>query len=62
VHDVLDRSDRLSCVVKPHLATDLEEVDEVVIERPRRIEARAIDRVREHELVCVALRLGTGRR
>jgi hypothetical protein len=45
VHDVLDRSDRLSRGVQPHLTTPREEINEVVIERPCRIEARAVDRV-----------------
>jgi len=62
VHDVLDRSDRPSCVIQPYLAAAFEEVDEVVIERPRRVERRAVDRVRLHVLERVALRRGADRR
>ena len=55
------RPHRLAVGVAPHLPADLEEVDEVVVERPRRIELRAVDRVLE-VLERVPLRSGTGRR
>src|SRR4029079_3130491 len=61
VHDVLDRPERLAGIADPDLTADVEEVDEVVVERPGRIELRAVDRVRELEMVRVALRRGTGR-
>jgi hypothetical protein len=62
VEDVADVSDRLAFVIEPDPAADHEEVDEIVIEGPRRVEGGAVDRVRFDELELVALRGGAGRR
>src|SRR5262245_26414286 len=48
--DVLDGPQRLPVAVEPYLSTDVEEVVEVVVEGPGRVELRAVNRVREVEV------------
>src|SRR3954447_8772774 len=61
VNDMFDRSDWLPFSVEPHLTTAGVEVHEVVIEGPRRIKSRTVDRVRKHVLERVALGSGADR-